>query len=225
VSDSFVGITFFNSSVDRDLFKVFHIRTYVFYSDKPPKNFFGPVFLEHTLKYDELQRYNVMVQSRLVKFFPWRYISGYDFFVYSDYRIDVHKRFFKVLNIDRFPLFLKHREGGVYLHELVRNFDRGRISSDCFSHISKLIKGHFDLPIMENGLLCLKKSNYMPIEDFIINFELILRDQLVVPVLIHETINYLEQDLNNLRYFHVNSKQLNFLNLIKRYIGIFYTRI
>ncbi len=223
--DSFVGISFFNSNLDRDLFKVFHIKTFVFYNDKPPINLVGPVYLLDTSKYDNLRDQTVLLQSRLVKFFPWLYVPEYEFFVYSDYRIDVHERFFVDLQIDHFPLFLRHREGGVYLHELLRNYDRGRIRSEAFDSINNLIQGRFDMPITENGVMCLQKSDYMDIDVFIYNFRLIQRDQLVVPLLIRGNINYFKYDLSNLIYFHVNSKKFNFVNLLKRCFSFLFTRL
>ncbi len=223
--DSLVGITFFNSSVDRDIFKVFYIPTFVFYSHDPPKNFFGPVYLECTSKYEELCFYSVLLQSRLVKFYPWRYLPGYEFFVYYDYRIDVHKRFFNKLKTNQFPLFLKHREGGFYIHELLRNIERGRIREDVFPYIDKLIKGRFNLPIMENGVMCLQKSNYMDLDDFIHNFDFIQRDQLVVPVLLRENWFYFKYNLNHVRYFHVNSKKFKLFNLFLRFFSFIFSRL
>jgi len=225
VIDSLVGVTFFNSNVDRDILKVFSITTYVFYSHQPPKNLFGPVYLESTSNYEELHLKTVLLQSRLVKFFPWRYINDYDFFVYHDYRIDVHKIFFKELQINQFPLFLKHREGGLYIHELLRNFERGRIGANVFPYVNRLINGRFDLPIMENGVVCLQKSNYMDVDLFLENFEVIKRDQLVVPVLLNEKFTYFKYNLNHRRYFHVNSKKFKPSNLFFRFLSFIYARL
>lgn len=223
--ESLVGITFFNSDVDRDIFKVCHIVTYVFYSSIPPKNIVGPVFYEYTSKYEDLKRHSVLLQSRLVKFFPWRYLPDYQFFVYQDYRIDVHNSFIKKLKIEHFPLFLKHREGGFYLHELLRNIERGRINKNVIPYVINLLNGRFDVPIMENGVMCLRKSNYMDTDIFIRNFELIQRDQLVVPVLIKSKVNYFKYTLNHKGYFHVNSKKFILSNFLLRFFSFIYCRL
>jgi len=225
VENNLVGITFFNSELDRDLFKIFYVKTFIFFCYEPPSNYYGDVDLINTCEFEELNRKTVFLQSRLVKFFPWRYIQDYENFVYSDYRIDVHRIFFSDIEPSNFPLFLRHREEGVYLDELLRNIDRNRISSEIFLHINNLVCAKFDLPISENGVLCLKKSDYMSFDEFQREIYIIQRDQLVVPALIKIPMSYWQYNLNNLKYFHVNSKKFSVKNFLKRLFSFFYSRI
>lgn len=224
MENNLVGVTFFNSELDRDLFKMFYVKTFIFFCYRPPLNYHGDVCLINTFEIEELGQKTVFLQSRLIKFFPWRYIQGHENFIYSDYRIDVHHIFFSNVEPSCFPIFLRHREGGVYLDELLRNISRKRISSELFYHICNLVCAKFDLPISENGVMCLKKSDYMSFDEFQNEVNIIKRDQLVVPALLKFPMKYWQYDLSNLKYFHVNSKKFSVKNYLKRLFSFLYSR-
>jgi len=223
LSNNLVGVTFYNSDLDRDICKLFFVETYVFYSHLPPRNFKGNVNLLYTFDFEELASNSIFVQSRLIKFFPWRYIPNKLYFVYCDYRIDIYSRFFSEVKSLDFPVFLSHREGGVYMHELFRNYDRKRINYQGFIAVLDMAKGYLEAPISENGVLCLRKTDYMCFSDFLKCISIINRDQLIVPLLIKIPYEYLSFRLDNFKYFHVNSKKFSLKNLIKRVFGLIWS--
>ena len=223
LANNLVRVTFFNSDLDRDICKYYFEETYVFYSNLPPRNLRGNVYLLCTFDFEELASKSIFIQSRLIKFFPWRYILNHQYFVYSDYRIDIHPRFFSEIDTNDFPVFLKHREDGVYLHELFRNYDRKRISFLDFISFLNLAEGHLKAPISENGVICLKKTDYMCFSEFLEYISKVNRDQLILPLLIKIPYKYFSCRLDSLKYFHVNSKKFILKNFIKRLFGWLYS--
>ncbi len=218
-----VRVTFFNSEIDYDYRQLFEFKTYVFYCKSIPLNIKGNYILIKTLNFPELSNESFFIQSRLVKFFPWRYIQDEDLFIYSDYRIIVRNDFFLHAIKYDFPFFLTHREGGNLGHEIARCVLRNRIPISDLNNYLYTFRPNLTSDISENGVLCLKKTNYLSFEDFKKTISIFKRDQLILPILIRNHYNISNFYLSDFRFFFVRSKfPTNKNNLKKIYFDFKY---
>lgn len=214
-----VYYTFYNSKLDIDYF----INTnkfksiVIFYCYEKPKLFIGTPQFIHTGLINIIRDQNDFIQSRLIKFQPWNFIDQpYDTYIYFDYRIKLSRKFISFSNKINTPYFLKHREGGNVKDEILRIISRDKSPIISISEYLEFDEDILGLPITENGVMILTKDlskSFSNMESFL---HRIRRDQILTPIFLKgEKINYFDFDFNNISFFYVRPKKLNFINYLK----------
>jgi hypothetical protein len=214
-----VYYTFYNSKLDIDYF----INTnkfksiVIFYCYERPKLFIGTPQLIHTGLVDIISDENDFIQSRLIKFQPWNFIEqSYDTYIYFDYRIKISKKFISLSSTINTPHFLKHREGGTIRDEFLRIIARDKSPIKTISEYLELPEEKLGLQLSENGVMILTKDLSKAFSDMQSFLQRMGRDQILTPILLKgEKISYFDFDFNNISFFYVRPKRLNFINYLK----------
>ena len=214
-----VYYTFYNSKLDIDYF----INTnkfksiVIFYCCERPKLFIGTPQLIHTGSISTFYDQNDFIQSRLIKFQPWNFIDqAYDTYVYFDYRIKLSRKFISFSNTIDKPYFLRHREGGNVRDEILRLITRDKSPILAISEYLEFDEYILDLPITENGVMILTKYLAKPLGKMEVFLHRIRRDQILTPIFLKgEKMNYFNFDFNDISFFYIRPKKLNFINYLK----------